>query len=63
MVFWHAVTLASLDRIDESLPLFKRAFEVDYNWALFVPRLPKAALLPDKPEVIDKILSVAPKKK
>ncbi len=62
MVFWHAVTLASLDRVDESLPLFRRAFEGDYNWALLVPRLPKSGLLPDKPEVIEKILSVAPKK-
>lgn len=63
MAFWHAVTLASLDRVDESLPLFKRVFEGDYNWALLVPRLPKSGLLPDNPEVIQKILSVAPKKK
>ena len=62
MVFWHAVTLASLDRVDESLSLFKRVFEEDYNWALLVPRLPKSGLLPDSPEVIQRILSVAPKK-
>jgi len=63
MVFWHAATLAGLGRVDESLPLFKRVFEADDNWAILVPRLPKSGLLPDKPELIEKILSVAPKKK
>lgn len=62
MVFWHAVTLASLDRVKESLPLFKKVFEADYNWVILLPRLPKSGLLPDKPELIKKILSVAPKK-
>ncbi len=59
MVFWHAVTLASLERVDEALPLFKRVFAADRNWAILLPRLPKSNLLPDKPELIEKILSVA----
>jgi len=63
MVFWHAVTLAGLDRVEEALPLFRKVFEADYNWAILLPRLPKAVLLPDKPELIERILSVAPKKK
>lgn len=63
MVFWHAVTLASLERVEESLPLFRRVFEADRNWAILLPRLPKSGLLPDKPELIDKILSVAPEEK
>jgi len=62
MVFWHAVTLASLDRVEESLPLFKKVFAADYNWAVLVPRLPKSGLLPDKPELIKEILSVTPRK-
>lgn len=63
MVFWHAVTMASSDRVEESLPLFKKVFKADYNWAVLLPRLPKSGLLPDKPELVNKILSVAPKKK
>ena len=63
MVFWHAVTLASLDRVEESLPLFKKVFKADYNWAVLLPRLPKSGLLPDKPELVKKILSVSPEKK
>jgi uncharacterized Ntn-hydrolase superfamily protein len=63
MVFWHAVTLASLERVEESLPLFKKVFDANYNWAILLPRLPKSGLLPDKPELISRILAVAPKKK
>ncbi|MFB0566199.1 MAG: DUF1028 domain-containing protein [Candidatus Aminicenantaceae bacterium] len=63
MVFWHAVTLASLDRVEESLPLFKSVFKADYNWAILLPRLPQSRLLPDKSELIEKILSVLPEKK
>ena len=59
MVFWHAVTLASLGRIEESFPLFKRVFQKEKNWTLLLPRLPKSGLLPDKPQLIKKILSVA----
>ncbi|UCC41341.1 MAG: DUF1028 domain-containing protein [Candidatus Aminicenantes bacterium] len=62
MAFWHAVTLASLDKVRESLPLFKKVFEADHNWAVLLPRLPKSGLLPDKPKLIKKILSVAPRK-
>jgi uncharacterized Ntn-hydrolase superfamily protein len=29
MVFWHAVALVNMNRVDESLPLFKRAFTAD----------------------------------
>jgi len=60
MVFWHAVTLVNAKRIEESLPLFKRVFAADRNWATLTPRLPKSKLLPDDPKIIEQILSVAP---
>ncbi len=63
MVFWHAVALAGLGRVEESLPLFKKAFEANSNWAILLLRLPKAGLMPPKPELIEKILSHAPRKK
>ena len=59
MVYWHAVALVNMGRIDESLPLFKRVFAMDSNWAVLTPRLPKSGLLPDNPKVIEQILSVA----
>jgi hypothetical protein len=58
IVFWHAVTLANTGRVDESLPLFRRAFAQDRNWAELVRRLPKAGQLPDDPRIIDRIVAV-----
>jgi uncharacterized Ntn-hydrolase superfamily protein len=55
-VFWHAVTLVTNDRLDESLPLFERAFRMNPNWELLVPRLVEVDQLPDRPETIERIL-------
>ncbi len=57
MVFWHAVMLANLGRVDEALPLFRRAFAQDPNWIELVRRLPKAGQLPDDPALIERIVS------
>jgi uncharacterized Ntn-hydrolase superfamily protein len=57
MVFWHAVTLANAGRVDESLPLFRKVFAADPNWATLLPRLPKSKLLPDDPALLQKILA------
>jgi uncharacterized Ntn-hydrolase superfamily protein len=46
MVFWPAVTLASTGKVEESLPLFKKVFAMDRNWAVLVPRLPQVGQLP-----------------
>lgn len=62
MVFWHAVTLANAKKLDEALPLFKRVFAADRNWAVLIERLPKSNMLPNDPKLIEKILSVAPAK-
>jgi len=62
MIFWPAVTMATIGRVEESLPLFKKVFALDPNWALLVPRLPKVGQLPQDEALISKILSVAPKK-
>jgi uncharacterized Ntn-hydrolase superfamily protein len=63
MVFWPAVTLAASGNVEKSLPLFKKVFSMDKNWAILLPRLPKVGQLPDDPDLIKKILSLAPKKK
>jgi uncharacterized Ntn-hydrolase superfamily protein len=59
MIFWHAVALVNMGRVDESLPLFRRVFKMDRNWVTLTPRLPKSGLLPDDPKVIERILSAA----
>lgn len=55
MVFWHAVTLASLDREEESLPLFRRAFAQDENWRELLPRLVEAGQFPDDAALVERI--------
>jgi uncharacterized Ntn-hydrolase superfamily protein len=62
MVFWPAVTLASQGKVDESLPLFKKVFAMDDDWAILVPRLPQVGQLPKDKSLIKKILAQAPKR-
>ena len=58
MVFWHAATLAADGRVEQSLPLFKKAFDRWPLWRELVQRLPQAGLLPDDPVLMEKILAV-----
>lgn len=59
MIYWHAVALVNMGKVDESLSLFKKVFAIDKNWATLTPRLPKAGLLPDDPKIINRILSAS----
>ena len=61
MIYWHAVALVNMGRVDESLPLFRKVFAMDKNWATLTPRLPKSGLLPDDPKVIERIVNEAPR--
>jgi uncharacterized Ntn-hydrolase superfamily protein len=59
--FWHAVTLASAGKLEESLPVFRRVFASEPRWIDVVPRLVPAGLLPADPMLIKRILNEAPK--
>ena len=61
MIYWHAVALVNMGRVDESLPLFRKVFAMDKNWATLTPRLPKSGLLRDDAKLIERILAVAGK--
>ena len=63
MIFWPAVTLAASGNVEKSLPLFKKVFSMDENWAILLTRLPKVDQLPDDKALVQKILSMAPGKK
>jgi len=58
MVYWHAVALANMNRVEEALPLFRRVFAADPNWRTLTPRLVKSGILPDDKKLIDRIVSV-----
>jgi uncharacterized Ntn-hydrolase superfamily protein len=45
LVFWWANTLADRGRVDEAIPLFRRAFAQDSGWVTLLWRLPKVGLL------------------
>ena len=53
--FWTAVSLASVNRIEEALPIFEEVFSRAPDLRELVPRLVPAGLLPDDDEVIGKI--------
>lgn len=57
MVYWHAVALVNMGRIEESLPLFRRAFAINRNWVTLTPRLAKVGLLPDDAKLLARIVS------
>src|SRR5882724_5907099 len=61
MIYWHAVALVNMGRVEESLPLFKRVFAMDHNWIELTPRLPKSGLLPNDPKLIERIVAAGGK--
>ena len=59
MIFWHAVTLTNAGRVEEALPLFKKAFKTDRNWLTLLTRLPRSRLVTDDQSLIRKITGVS----
>lgn len=57
IIFWQAVSLVTVGKVDESLPLFKKVFAMNNNWRILVPRLVKSDLLPNDTAVINEIVS------
>jgi uncharacterized Ntn-hydrolase superfamily protein len=58
MIYWHAVAMVTMGQVEESLPLFRKAFALQPSWRELTPRLPKAGLLPDDPKLIERIVQV-----
>jgi uncharacterized Ntn-hydrolase superfamily protein len=56
--FWQAVTLADTGKVEEALPIFKRVFAANPDWALLLQRLPKAGLFKEDPELMKKIIAL-----
>ena len=57
MIYWHAVALVNMGRVDDALPLFKKVFGMDRNWLTLTPRLATVGLLPDSPAILNRILA------
>ncbi len=61
MIYWHAVALVNMNRMEDALPLFRKVFAMDKNWMTLTPRLVKSGLLPDNAKLIERILAVGNK--
>jgi uncharacterized Ntn-hydrolase superfamily protein len=59
MIYWHAVALVKMGRVDESLPLFQRVFKAETNWVTLTPRLSAAGILPRDQKIVDRIVGAA----
>jgi len=56
MVFWAAVSLINAGRVQEAEPLLSQAYrDKAGDWRETLRRLPKSGLLPDDPELIDRL--------
>jgi uncharacterized Ntn-hydrolase superfamily protein len=58
--FWQAITLASVGREQEAMPIFRAVFRKNPVWADLVERLPASKILPDDPALIARIRALAP---
>lgn len=56
MIYWHAVALVNMKRVDEAIPLFAKAFAMEPGWRELTPRLSRAGLLPEDKVVIERIV-------
>lgn len=45
LIYWQAVTLAEVGRVDQAIPFFRRAFAQDTSWIELLWRLPRVGLL------------------
>jgi uncharacterized Ntn-hydrolase superfamily protein len=49
MKYWHAVALATNNRVKQSIPLFREVFARDASWIELTRRLHKPGIFPDTP--------------
>src|SRR5919109_3618606 len=56
MLYWHAVALVNMGKVQDSLPVFRKAFAIHPGWRELTPRLPKSGLLPDDAKIIQRIV-------
>ena len=59
VVYWHAVALVNMRRLDDALPLFRQVFARDRDWVTLTSRLAQAELLPNDPQLIERICAAA----
>jgi uncharacterized Ntn-hydrolase superfamily protein len=59
LVYWQAVTMADVGRVEHAIPLFRRAFAQDQSWIELLRRLPSVGLLSADSATIERIVREA----
>jgi uncharacterized Ntn-hydrolase superfamily protein len=59
LIYWQAVTMADLGRVDDAIPFFRRAFAQDASWIELLWRLPTVGLLSADSVAIQRIVDEA----
>jgi len=59
MVFWHAVSLINVGKVDDALPLLQKTYKLDPRWKELLKRLPKSGLLPEDPKLMNRLLGTS----
>lgn len=57
MKYWHAVSLANLGRVEESLPIFEKTFKASENWKVVTKHIVKSGILTVSEADLKRILS------
>lgn len=57
--YWVAVTLFTIGREAEALPIFRDVFARNSDWIELTRSLPAIGFLPDDPASLEKILAMA----
>ena len=60
--FWQAMTLVSVGREADAIPILKRVLAKEPWWADLIPRLPAANQLPNDPALIKRLVALRPRK-
>lgn len=58
MLYWHAIALVNMGRVDESLPILRKVYKLDPNWVELTRRLPRAGVLINDSGVLDRIVNL-----
>ena len=57
-IFWYAITLASVGRVEDAQPILRELFTVNPTWRELVPRLIKVGLVSDKKGAIAQLIAI-----
>jgi uncharacterized Ntn-hydrolase superfamily protein len=60
--YWAAIAMMTAGKEKEALAYLTDVFQRDPNWVEVTRRLPASGLLPDDPDLMQKIMSAAPKR-